>query len=96
MKINELKPFMKDVEIEAKVIELSEPREVTTKFGTQIMLTVATLDDGSGKTIKLSLWGDQSNGIEVGKTLVIKGGFVRQFKDELQLSIMKSGSITVE
>ena len=96
MTIADLKAFMKDVELTAKVIELSEPKEVTTKFGTQIMLTVATLDDGSGKTIKLSLWGDQSNGIEVGKQVTIKGGFVRQFKSELQLSIMKTGSITIE
>ncbi len=96
MKINELKAFMKDVELEANVTEVSEPREVTTKFGTQIMLTVATLDDESGQTIKLSLWGDQANGVEVGKKLILKGGFVRQFKSELQLSMMKSGSITIE
>ncbi len=95
MKINELKAFMKDVELEAKITEVSEPKEVTTKFGTQIMLTVATLEDDSG-SIKLSLWGDQSNGVEVGKTLVLKGGFVRQFKSELQLSMMKTGSITIE
>lgn len=95
MKINELKAFAKDVELEAKITEVSEPKEVTTKFGTQIMLTVATLEDDSG-SIKLSLWGDQSNGVEVGKTLILKGGFVRQFKSELQLSMMKTGSITVE
>ena len=96
MKISELKSSDKNIEVKAKVTDITEPKEITTKFGTNIMLSVATLDDGSGKTIKLSLWADQAKGVAKGKKLDIKGAFVREFKGELQLSLMKTGSIKVE
>jgi len=94
MKINELKPAMNNVAIKAKIAEVKEPREVMTKFGNAINLTEATLEDDSG-TIKLTLWGDQANGIEEGSEVEITGGFIKEFRDELQLTIGKKGSIKV-
>jgi replication factor A1 len=94
MKINELKSAMSNVAIKAKVSELKEPREVMTKFGNSINLTEATLEDDSG-TIKLTLWGDQANGIEEGSEVEINGGFIKEFRDELQLTIGKRGSIKI-
>jgi len=52
------------------------------------------LEDDSG-TIKLTLWGDQANGIEEGSEVEITGGFIKEFRDELQLTIGKKGSIKV-
>lgn len=92
MKISDLKVGMSNVEIKAKIVELSEPKQITTKFGTQTSLTVATLKDDSG-TIKLNLWGKQSEGIEEGKDVQINGGFVKEFREELQISVGRNGSI---
>lgn len=94
MKINELKPIMNNVNIKAKVAELKEPREIMTKFGTTTTLTEATLEDDSG-SIKLTLWGNQSEGIEEGSEVEIAGGFTKEFRDELQLGIGRKGSIKV-
>lgn len=94
MKINELKPYMNNVNIKAKVIELKESREVTTKFGTITTLTEAVLEDETG-TIKLSLWGNQSEGIEEDQVVEIKDGFTKEFRNELQLGIGRRGSIKV-
>ncbi|MEM5782068.1 MAG: OB-fold nucleic acid binding domain-containing protein [Candidatus Aenigmatarchaeota archaeon] len=94
MKINELKPYMNNINIKAKVIELKEPREVTTKFGTITTLTEATLEDETG-TIKLSLWGNQSEGIEENQVVEIKDGFTKEFRNELQLGIGRRGSIKI-
>jgi len=92
MQINELKPAMNEVNIKAKIIELKEPRDVMTKFGTSTTLTEATLEDETG-TIKLTLWGKQAEGLEEGSEIEINGGFTKEFRDELQLGIGKKGSI---
>lgn len=96
MKIAELRPGMNEVALTAKVLELKEPRQIMTKFGTQTSLTEVILSDGSGK-IKLALWGAQSEGISEGATVEIAGGFTKEFKGESQLGIGRRGSIkTVE
>ena len=56
MKISDLKPGMADVNIKAKIVELKEPREIMTKFGSATTLTEAMLEDDTG-SIKLTLWG---------------------------------------
>jgi len=94
MKISELKPAMNNVNIKAKISELKEPRDIMTKFGSATTLTEATLEDDSG-SIKLTLWGNQSEGLEEGKDVEIIDGFTKEFRDELQLGIGKKGSIKV-
>ena len=94
MNISELKPAMSNVNIKAKIAELREPREVMTKFGNSINLTEAILEDDTG-SIKLTLWGDQAQGIEEGSEVEVTGGFTKEFREEIQLSIGKRGSIKV-
>jgi len=94
MKISELKPAMNNVNLKAKIIDLKEPREIMTKFGNMITLTEATLEDDTG-SIKLTLWGEQADGLELDKEVEIVGGFTKEFRDETQLGIGKRGSIKV-
>jgi len=94
MKINDLKPGMNNVDIKAKITELTEPREIMTKFGTVTTLTEATLEDDTG-SIKMVLWGKQSEGIENGSEVEITGGFTKEFRDVLQLGIGRNGLIKV-
>ena len=58
MKISELKLGMSNIKLKAKVIEISEPRNVRTKFGYQTRVATATLEDETGR-IPLTLWGRQ-------------------------------------
>lgn len=92
MKINELKSGMNNIDITAKITELTEPREIMTKFGTVTTLTEVTLEDDSG-SIKMVLWGKQSEGIEKNQEVEIRGGFTKEFRDVLQLGIGRTGSI---
>jgi len=93
MKIEQLKDGVAD-NIVGKIIELSEPKEIMTKFGTQVTLTNAVLEDETG-TIKLSLWGKDSEGIKQGSMVKIDKAFVKTFREELQLSKGKGGKVTV-
>ena len=94
MNISELRSGMNNVAITGKVVSLSEPKQIMTKFGTQTTLTVATLQDESG-SIKLTLWGKSSDGVEEGSEVEVTGGFVKEFRDEVQLSIGKGGIIKI-
>ncbi len=94
MKISELRPGLSDVNVEGKIVGEPESREVMTKFGNQIMLTNAFMEDDSGK-VKLVLWGDQANGVKEGVTVSIKNGYTKEFKGELQVGISKKGTIEV-
>jgi replication factor A1 len=92
MNVSELKPGMNNVSIKGKLSELKEPREIQTKFGTTVDLIEAMFEDESG-SIKLTLWGKQADGLEEGQEVEITGGFTKEFREELQLGIGKTGSI---
>lgn len=94
MKIAELEPGTSDVSLSATVESMDEPKVVNTKFGTQIELNVAIIKDDSG-SIRMTLWGDQAKGIEIGKKVEITGAFVKEFKGEKQLSLTKAGKLEV-
>ncbi|MBN2203141.1 MAG: hypothetical protein JW700_03075 [Candidatus Aenigmarchaeota archaeon] len=91
VKISELKTGMNGISLKAKVTDLSEPREIMTKFGSVTTLTEATLEDDSG-SIKLVLWGDQSKDIKNGTEVEVTNAFTKEFRDIMQLGIGKGGS----
>lgn len=91
MNISEIQLDNKDVSVEAKVVKVSEPRVVNTRFG-QRKVATATLEDKTGQ-IDLSLWEDQISKVEEGKKVKITGAFVREWQDKLQLSLSRTGTI---
>ena len=93
MKISETQ-VNSNADIMGTIKTIEDVKQVTTKFGTQVSLTVAILEDDTG-SIKLNLWGSQSEGIEEGKTVEVKNGFVKEFKGEKQISVGKMGSVKV-
>ncbi len=93
MKISDLKEGAGKVDIEAKVIEREETREVNTKFG-RAKVANAVLEDDSG-TIALTLWGDDTDKVKQGDTVKIENGFVKEWNGSLQLSVGKYGKMTV-
>ena len=45
--------------------------------------------------MKLTLWSKQIDTVKVGDNIEIKGGYVREWREEKQISIARTGSITV-
>ena len=87
---------MKRVEIEAKVTEKGDTREVQSKFGDQtLMVADAMIADETG-TIKLTLWNEQIDQINDGDIITIENGYVTSFRGEIQLNIGKYGKLTVK
>jgi replication factor A1 len=93
MKIGELKQGSSNVAVEGKIIDIGEPRQVNTRYGSK-RVADAVIEDDSGQ-IKLSLWEDQISKVAIGDTVVISGAYVTAFRDQLQLSIPRSGKLEV-
>ena len=93
MKIADIKRGMNNVELQAKVIDVSEPRQVQTRYGMRNVADV-TLEDDTGQ-ISLTLWEEKIQSVSVGDTVSIAGGYVTAFRDKLQLNIPKTGKMEV-
>jgi replication factor A1 len=74
--------------LKAKVVEKSAVREVLSRFGQPVLVSNATLSDGTG-SIKLPLWNSQIDTVSVGDTVHIENGRVKTFNGELQLKYSK-------
>jgi replication factor A1 len=95
MKISELKPGMKRVDVTANVLSLSETREVTTRAGEQSRVATADVSDDSG-TVKLTLWNEQIDQVKVNSSVKIENGYVTSFRGETQLNVGRYGKLTVQ
>ena len=93
MKINEIKHGMSGVSTEGKITEKSEPRRVNTRYGRRSVAD-AKLEDETG-AIKLSLWEEKIDMVNIGDKVAITGAYVTEFRNELQLNIPRSGELEI-
>jgi len=93
--IKDLQDGMKRVNVEAKVVEKGDPREVRSRFRDETYKIVdAVVADESG-SIKLTLWNEQIDQVNVGDNIKIENGYVTSFKSEKQLNVGKFGKLTI-
>ena len=93
MQIKELQPRQGKVDIVVQVTDKSEVREFN-KFGTTGRVCSATAKDESGE-IKLTLWNEQIDQVNVGDKVQITNGYVNEFQGEKQLTTGKFGQMEV-
>jgi replication factor A1 len=94
--IKELQDGMKRVSVEAQVVEKGDVREVKSRFKDETYRIVdAVLADESG-SVKLTLWNEQIEMVNIGDKIKIENGYVTSFKGEVQLNVGKFGKLTVE
>jgi len=95
VKISDLKPGTGNINIEAEVVSVEEPREVLTKLGRRTRVANAIIRDESGE-ITLTLWGDDIDRVKEGDRVSIENGWVSEFKGTTQISAGKYGKINVK
>ena len=96
MNIKDLRNGMKRVTVEANVVEKGETREVRSRYKDETyMVADAVVADETG-SIKLTLWNEQIDQVNVGNKVKIENGYVTSFKGEVQLNVGKFGTMTVE
>jgi len=94
MKISELKSGMRRVDLAAKVTEVSQSREVMTRFGEVSRVATAVISDDSG-TIKLTLWNENIDKVSPNSQVQIENGYVTTFRGENQLNVGRYGKLTI-
>ena len=96
MNIRDLRNGMKRVTVEANIVEKGEPREVRSRYKDETYTVAdAVVADETG-SIKLTLWNEQIDQVEVGNKIRIENGYVTSFRGEIQLNVGKFGTMTVE
>jgi replication factor A1 len=83
---------MRDVDMELKVLSVSEPKQIISGSGIEHEILEAEVEDETGK-IKLVLWDDQTIPLKVGDVVQVRNGFVSSFKGEWRINIGKSGEV---
>jgi len=87
---------MKRVSVQGKVTEKSDTREVVSRSKDQTYkVATAMIADETG-TIKLTLWNEQIDKVNVNNIVKIENGYITSFRGEIQLNTGKFGSMAVE
>jgi len=86
---------MRRVDVEAKVIQKSDTREVLSRYSNETYRVAdAIIKDETG-TIKLTLWNEQIDQVNIDDTVKIENGYTRSFRGEVQLNIGRYGKLSI-
>jgi replication factor A1 len=91
-KIKDLTPQSKRVDVLAKCLEVSEPKDIPGKFGNTRKVAEATVADETA-AIVLSLWDTQIGSIVKDDVLDIKNGYVSLVRGHMRLNVGKYGQL---
>jgi replication factor A1 len=92
--IKDLRVGMKRINIKARVLEVSQPRVVATRFGLYANVTNVLVTDETG-TIQLPLWNKQTDEISAGDLIQVENANVIVFRGVRQLRVGRSGKVSV-
>ena len=95
MYVTDVRPNKVVDDLELRVIEKEEPREIITKYGRQSRVCDAWAEDDKGNRVRLSLWNGQIDQVPEGTRIRITNGWARNFRDELQVSSGLHGTLDV-
>ncbi len=92
MRVSDVRPRMKNVDLELRIVEVENPRRYFTPEGREGIVTTATGEDDSGR-IKVSLWNEEIERVRPGCRVKITNGYAKIFKGELHVSAGKYGKL---
>ncbi|MHA2164945.1 MAG: hypothetical protein ACXAC6_02205 [Candidatus Hodarchaeales archaeon] len=93
MKISELSPFDRKLQVVFVVVEKNESRSIVSrKTNEEHQLADITVGDDSG-IVTCTLWDETIDRVAEGKTYVLKNGYVNVFQGQMRLALGKWGSI---
>jgi len=92
--IKELTDGMKRIDVEGQIVDIGDPREVKSRFKDETYrIADAVLSDETA-SIKVTLWNEQIDAVQVGDMIKVSNGYVTSFRSELSLNVGKFGSMT--
>jgi replication factor A1 len=95
VKIGELTPNSKAVNVTAKIVSKGEVRNTTSGRDYQPHRVVDALVGDETGCVYLNLWDDNIDKVKEGDTLNIKNGYVNLFRGNIRLNIGRYGSFEI-
>lgn len=92
VKVKDLSPDCKQVNVTAKVVSIGEAKEIPSRFGRPRKVAEATVGDETG-TVVLSLWQEQIGSIVQDDVISIENGFVSLVRGKMRLNVGKYGKM---
>ena len=93
VKIEDVKPLEKHINVIFKVIERNEEREINSRSGETHRVCDFSVADETGQ-ITLTLWNEDIDAVETEKVYKLSNGFANIFQNSLRLSKGKFGNLT--
>ena len=94
MKIEELTPRSRSINVTFKVISINPVRDVTSRRdGSSHQVTEALVADETGAVL-LTLWDDTIEEVREGGIHEVRNGYIRLFRGSMQLNTGRYGSLT--
>jgi replication factor A1 len=90
--IAELTPETKRANVTAKVLSVTEAREIPNRFGPTNRVAEATVGDSSG-TVVMSLWNEQIGAVNEGDSIRVENGSVSLLRGHIRLNVGKYGRL---
>ncbi len=95
MFVADVRPNQAIDQLELKVVEVQEPREIITKYGRQSKVCDAWAEDDKGDRVRVSLWNGEIEKVSEGTRIKITNGWARTFREELQVSAGLHGQLDI-
>jgi replication factor A1 len=92
MKIGELRDGMRGIDLEGKITEISDVRDVRLRSGRPARVADCTLEDETG-TVTLSLWNEDIDRVSEGSRVKVSNGYTNTFRGVLQLNVGRYGNL---
>jgi replication factor A1 len=93
VKIGQLNPRSRNVNLIAKVVSKSPERVVSSQYDQkEHRLSEVLIADETG-AINLILWDDRIDDVREGSTIKVTNGFIKLFKGKMQLNLGRYGSV---
>ena len=95
VKIGELSPRSRGINLVAKVVSKSPERTVTSQYDqSEHRLSELLIADETG-AINLVLWDDKIDLVNEGDVIKVSNGFIKLFRGRMQLNLGRYGSIEI-
>lgn len=91
VKVNSLKPRLRNVNVTLKVVDIGDPRSVTSRRDGSVHRVAETLVGDETGCVLLTLWDDQTSAFNNGDVIEIKSGYTSLFRGFLRLNIGRRG-----
>lgn len=95
VKVGELNPSSRAVNVLAKTVSKSEIRNIAAgRDGSPHKVCDALVGDETG-SVYLTLWDDNIDKVKEGDTVLVKNGYVNLFRGNIRLNIGKYGTLEI-